>query len=117
MAPSMHGGPTGTQDPEEMFMSTVLLRSLLVVMQLGCVAAASGRRWMSRTEVQLRRWLRQDGDHPATAQADAGQTTAEYGLVILAAGSLALAAILWARNSGSITGLFENVVDRLTGSL
>lgn len=48
---------------------------------------------------------------------DLGQTTAEYGLVILAAGSLALAAILWARNSGSITNLFQSVIDQLTGSL
>lgn len=55
-------------------------------------------------------WLRLGG-------CDAGQTTAEYGLVILAAGTLALAAILWARNSGSINGLFETVIERLTGSL
>jgi Flp pilus assembly pilin Flp len=48
---------------------------------------------------------------------DAGQTTAEYGLVILAAGTLALAAILWARNSGSITSLFDNVIQRLTNGL
>jgi hypothetical protein len=45
---------------------------------------------------------------------DTGQTTAEYALVILAAGALALAAIVWARSSGSITGLFQEVVDRLT---
>lgn len=51
------------------------------------------------------------------ATSDLGQTTAEYGLVILAAGSLALAAILWARNSGSITSLFQSVIDQLTGSL
>lgn len=48
---------------------------------------------------------------------DEGQTTAEYGLVILAAGTLALAAILWARSSGSVTSLFETVIDRLTGGL
>lgn len=48
---------------------------------------------------------------------DGGQTTAEYGLVILAAGSLALAAILWARNSGSITSLFETVIEQLTSAL
>jgi Protein of unknown function (DUF4244) len=48
---------------------------------------------------------------------DSGQTTAEYALVILAAGTLALAAILWARDSGSITDLFQEVVDRLTGDL
>lgn len=48
---------------------------------------------------------------------DRGQTTAEYGLVILAAGTLALAAILWARSSGSITGLFQSVIDQLTGNV
>jgi Flp pilus assembly pilin Flp len=48
---------------------------------------------------------------------DRGQTTAEYGLVILAAGTLALALILWARSSGSITGLFQQVIDQLTGAL
>lgn len=52
-----------------------------------------------------------------TARGEEGQTTAEYGLVILAAGTLALAAILWARSSGSIAGLFQTVMDQLTGSL
>lgn len=47
---------------------------------------------------------------------DTGQTTAEYGLVILAAGTLALAAITWARGS-SISDLFDSVVEQLTGSL
>jgi hypothetical protein len=51
------------------------------------------------------------------SRSDAGQTTAEYGLVILAAGTLALAAILWARDSGSITSLFDTVIERLTGNL
>lgn len=48
---------------------------------------------------------------------DGGQTTAEYGLVILAAGTLALTLILWARSSGSITDLFDSVIDQLTGSV
>ncbi|HEY3141209.1 MAG TPA: DUF4244 domain-containing protein [Acidimicrobiales bacterium] len=48
---------------------------------------------------------------------DAGQTTAEYGLVILAAGTLALTVILWARNAGAITGLFETVIEHLVGGL
>jgi hypothetical protein len=54
---------------------------------------------------------------PARWRADAGQTTAEYGLVILAAGTLALTVILWARGSGSITSLFDNVIERLTDDL
>lgn len=98
-------------------MSALLLRSALALMQVGCVVAAAGRRCCSHAESGFRRSPRPVGDHRAMARADLGQTTAEYGLVILAAGSLALAAILWARNSGSITGLFENVIDRLTGSL
>lgn len=59
-------------------------------------------------------------DQPSPESAspdDKGQTTAEYGLVILAAGTLALAVILWARSSGSITSLFESVVEQLTGSV
>lgn len=53
----------------------------------------------------------------AAMHSDAGQTTAEYGLVILAAGTLALAAILWARSSGSITGLFQSVIEQLTSNV
>jgi Protein of unknown function (DUF4244) len=52
-----------------------------------------------------------------TPRPDGGQTTAEYGLVILAAGTLALTLILWARNSGSITDLFDSVIEHLTGSV
>lgn len=48
---------------------------------------------------------------------DRGQTTAEYGLVVLAAGTLALALILWARGSGSITNLFDGVIDHLTSEV
>jgi Flp pilus assembly pilin Flp len=47
---------------------------------------------------------------------DRGQTTAEYGLVVLAAGTLALALILWARGS-SITSLFDQVIDHLTSEV
>jgi hypothetical protein len=48
---------------------------------------------------------------------DAGQTTAEYGMVIMVAGTLAIGAIVWARTSGTITHLFDTVVDRLTKGL
>jgi hypothetical protein len=50
-------------------------------------------------------------------RSDVGQTTTEYGLVLLAAGTLALALILWARESGSISSLFDTVIERLTGSI
>ena len=48
---------------------------------------------------------------------DRGQATAEYGLVILAAGGIALGVIAWASGTGSFTDLFESVVDKLSESL
>jgi Flp pilus assembly pilin Flp len=45
---------------------------------------------------------------------DRGQATAEYGLVILAAGGIALGVIAWAGKTGTFTGLFESVVKKLT---
>jgi hypothetical protein len=56
----------------------------------------------------------------ATAAAmagDAGQATAEYGLVILAAGGIALGVIAWANGTNSFTGLFQSVIRKLTTSL
>jgi hypothetical protein len=49
--------------------------------------------------------------------ADRGQATAEYGLVILAAGGIALGVIAWAAQTGSFTDLFESVIEKLTDSL
>lgn len=49
--------------------------------------------------------------------ADRGQATAEYGLIILAAGGIALGVIAWASGTGSFTDMFESVVDKLTESL
>jgi hypothetical protein len=53
----------------------------------------------------------------AARPGDHGQATAEYGLVILAAGGIALGVIAWASGTGSFTDLFESVLDKLTGSL
>ena len=65
-------------------------------------------RWLaSRTAGQVRRRLTDDR----------GQATAEYGLVILAAGGIALGVIAWAAQTGSFTDLFESVIEKLTDSL
>jgi len=48
---------------------------------------------------------------------DRGQATAEYGLIILAAGGIALGVIAWASGTGSFTDMFESVVDKLSESL
>ncbi len=48
---------------------------------------------------------------------DRGQATAEYGLIILAAGGIALGVIAWASGTGTFTDMFESVVDKLSESL
>jgi hypothetical protein len=45
---------------------------------------------------------------------DCGQTTAEYGLVILAAGTIALGVIAWADRTGAFTDLLESVIAKLS---
>ena len=52
---------------------------------------------------------------PATD--DRGQATAEYGLVILAAGGIALGILTWATHTNAFTNLFTSVVRKLTSSL
>ncbi|MBT8213092.1 MAG: DUF4244 domain-containing protein [Acidimicrobiia bacterium] len=42
-----------------------------------------------------------------------GQATAEYALVLVAAGVIALALILWASNSDVLPGFFETVVRKV----
>lgn len=48
---------------------------------------------------------------------DRGQATAEYGLIILAAGGIALGVIAWAGGTGTFTDMFEAVVNKLSESL
>ncbi|HET9770105.1 MAG TPA: DUF4244 domain-containing protein [Acidimicrobiia bacterium] len=43
----------------------------------------------------------------------AGQTTAEYALVILAAAALATLVIAWATKTDAVTRLFDTVLDRV----
>ena len=49
-------------------------------------------------------------------RAEAGQTTAEYALVILAAAALATMLIAWASHSNAIGRLFDAVLDRVLAS-
>ena len=48
-----------------------------------------------------------------TMRHEAGQATAEYALVIVAAATIALALILWATNSGVLADLFNAVAARV----
>ena len=48
--------------------------------------------------------------------AQAGQTTAEYALVILAAAAVAIVLITWARSSGRLPAFFDDIIDQVAGS-
>ena len=50
---------------------------------------------------------------PLSSQA--GQTTAEYALVILAAAAIAVVLIVWARSSGKLPAFFDSIIDRIVG--
>jgi hypothetical protein len=54
---------------------------------------------------------------PRLRRSDLGQATAEYALVILAAGGIAIGVIAWANGTGSFTDLFESVIENLSDSL
>jgi len=43
-----------------------------------------------------------------------GQTTAEYALVLLAAGSIAMLAVGWAQGNDAIGSLFDSVLSKIT---
>ena len=49
------------------------------------------------------------------AEGDGGQTTAEYGLVLLGAAGIALLLVGWATKSGAIGKLFDAVMDNVIG--
>ena len=46
---------------------------------------------------------------------ESGQATAEYALVVVAAGAIALTLIVWAANTGTLGALFDAVMERITG--
>ena len=52
-------------------------------------------------------------DRLSVVKADAGQATAEYGLVILAAAALAGVLLAWATGNGGINRLMDAVMDSI----
>ncbi len=45
---------------------------------------------------------------------EAGQTTAEYGLVLLAAATLAMLLVAWAGGTDAIGAFFDTIMDKVT---
>lgn len=59
--------------------------------------------WMEGTSLRLR--------------PDAGQTVAEYALVLLVAAAIAAAFLLWAKQSGKLDAFFDLIFDKLVNSV
>ena len=54
-------------------------------------------------------WVRATGG----LRREEGQTTAEYALVILGAAAIATLLIAWAKGSGAISDLFDEVIGKI----
>ena len=54
---------------------------------------------------------------PCRRRSEAGQTTAEYALVILGAAALAALLIAWATRADAVGRLFDAVLERVLGSV
>lgn len=50
-------------------------------------------------------------------RSEAGQTVAEYALVLLVAAAIAGGFLLWARSSGRLDAFFDAIFDRLLSSV
>jgi hypothetical protein len=48
---------------------------------------------------------------------DAGQTVAEYALVLLVAAAIAVAFLVWAKQSGKLDAFFDLIFDKLVNSV
>jgi len=60
----------------------------------------------------LRVWLRLD-----EFASDAGQTVAEYALVLLVVAAIAVAFLVWAKSSGKLDGFFNAIFGKLVDSV
>jgi hypothetical protein len=50
-------------------------------------------------------------------RSDAGQTVAEYALVLLVAAAIAVAFLIWAKSSGKLDQFFNLIFDKLLNSV
>jgi hypothetical protein len=60
------------------------------------------------------RWL---AAAQARMGAEAGQATAEYALVLVAAAAIAVALIVWATSSGTLASFFNAVMSRVRAAV
>jgi len=53
----------------------------------------------------------------ARVRSDDGQTVAEYALVLLVVAAIAVAFLVWAKQSGKLDGFFNAIFDKLVNSV
>ena len=74
----------------------------------------SVRQWIDRLMLRLTVWC----EAPLVrVRSDAGQTVAEYALVLLVVAAIAVAFLLWARQSGKLDQFFDLIFDKLIESV
>lgn len=54
---------------------------------------------------------------PSRVRRDDGQTVAEYALVLLVVAAIAVAFLVWAKQSGKLDGFFNAIFDKLVTSV
>ena len=72
------------------------------------------RRSIDSLALQLGGWVPLD---VRRARSEAGQTVAEYALVLLVAAAIAVAFLVWAKQSGKLDGFFDLIFDKLVNSV
>ena len=72
------------------------------------------RAWLARLTLRPYVWLQSTA---VRVRADAGQTVAEYALVLLVVAAIAVAFLLWARQSGKLDSFFDLIFEKLIASV
>lgn len=75
------------------------------------------RRLMTWVRLQTLRTVVSVQARLALVRTDAGQTVAEYALVLLVAAAIAGGFLIWAKQSGRLDAFFDAVFDRLLSSV
>lgn len=74
----------------------------------------SVRDWVNGLPLRLTVWVQTSATR---LRAEAGQTVAEYALVLLVVAAIAAAFLLWARQSGKLDAFFDLIFDKLVDSV
>ncbi len=64
--------------------------------------------------LRLGTWVSVNGTR---LRSEAGQTVAEYALVLLVAAAIAVAFLVWAKQSGKLDAFFDLIFDKLVNSV